>query len=66
MTQEHTIQVGDMVRCLSHGIDRPVGKDAVGRVTGFARFSSYHSREAMVAFENSESGWFWLRDLEAA
>jgi len=68
MTPSESIQAGNTVRCLANSIDKQVGKDAVGRVTGFARFSSYHPREAFVTFDEkpADSGWFWVRDLAAA
>lgn len=63
-----TIQEGDMVRCLAGDIDKQRGAGTTGRVTGFARLSSYHAREAFVSFADSpqDSGWFWVRDLEVA
>lgn len=59
-----TINIDDTVKCSADCIDTPsYGNGLVGKVTGFARFSSYHSREAMVQFEDGRSHWFWERDL---
>ena len=62
------IQEGDTVRCLAGDIDKKRGAGLTGRVTGFASLSSYHAREAFVAFDSKpeDSGWFWVRDLEGA
>lgn len=58
------IKIGDTVTCSEASIDTPgFGKGLVGKVTGFARLSSYHSREAMVRFGDGNSEWFWERDL---
>jgi len=57
---------GDEVCCNAASIDRKIGEGMSAMVTGFARFSSYHPREAMVRFENGDSDWFWLRDLVPA
>lgn len=61
-----TIQENDRVRCLHEGIDNGLGEDMIGRVTGFARYSSYHEREAFVKFGEGHpaNGWFWVADLE--
>ncbi len=57
---------GDKVRLIENAIDAPVGDGETGVITGFARLSAYHPREAMVRLESGKSGWFWLRALEAA
>lgn len=68
----HTILVsppiaeGLSVICLRPSIDQKLGQGEVGVVQGFARLSSYHSREAFVAFADGKSGWFWVHDLIAA
>lgn len=55
---------GDIVTCNEASIDnRNFGEGLVGKVTGFATFSSYHPREAMVRFEDGKSEWFWERSL---
>lgn len=64
-----TIQEGDKVRCKRGNIDKNAGEGLVGTVEGFARFSKYHGREAMVRFGDRlechpANGWFWLADLE--
>ena len=60
------IKEGDTVRCTSGSIDKGAGKGAIGRVTGFARLSAYHAREAFIQFDDQpeNNGWFWVRDLE--
>lgn len=58
------MEINDTVKCNDTSIDNPsFGKGLIGKVTGFARFSSYHPREAMVRFEDGKSEWFWERDL---
>lgn len=66
MTATATIKEGDRVRCKAPSIDHKVGEGEFGVVIGFARFSSYHTREALVKLESDESHWFWLGDLEAS
>lgn len=55
---------GTKVHCIHASIDREIGKSATGEITGFARFSSYHAREAMVKLDSGESAWFWCSSLE--
>lgn len=58
------ISIDDTVKCNAGSIDTTsYGDGLVGKVTGFARFSSYHSREVMVQFEDGRSHWFWESDL---
>ena len=57
---------GSKVRCKAASIDRRIGDGETGTIGGFARFSPYHAREAMVHFSDGRSDWFWLRDLEGA
>ena len=64
MTNE--IQHGDRVMCLEASIDRQAHKGDEGIITGFARFSSHHAREAMVKFSDGSSAWFWARHLSPA
>lgn len=58
------MQEGDTVRCLYGDIDTKQGAGETGVITGFARFSSYHPREAMVRLNDGRSRWFWLSSLE--
>jgi hypothetical protein len=58
------VRSGERVVCREASIDRKLHKGSTGVVTGFARFSSYHAREAMVRFDDGSSEWFWLRDLD--
>lgn len=58
------IELDAQVRCRDASIDRRIGKDMIGTVTGFARLSSYHGREALVRLADGRSDWFWLSDLE--
>lgn len=58
------IEEGTTVRCAARSIDLQIGEGEIGVVSGFARLSSYHPREAMVRFSNGRSDWFWVRDLE--
>lgn len=59
------LKVGDRVHCIAGNIDKGRGVGAVGYITGFARFSSYHPREVFVSDRpegNSDQqwcGWFW-------
>ena len=57
-------KVADHVTCLTDSIDKPFGKGLTGVVTGFARLSSYHSREVCVKFEDGRSAWFWVSSVE--
>lgn len=57
-------QYGDRVKCLAGDIDRNAHAGAVGTITGFARLSSYHPREASVRFGDGSAAYFWLRDIE--
>lgn len=66
MSAQHTPQEGDRVTCFAGCIDRGIGNGETGTLTGFARLSAYHPREAMVRFDDGRSGWFWVRDLTAA
>lgn len=59
-----TLSEGDQVKCLTGDIDRLRHIGEVGTISGFARFSSYHPREASVTFADGSAAWFWLRDLE--
>jgi uncharacterized protein YwbE len=61
MTTE--LHVGDRVLCLQAGIDYKVGQGQRGVVTGFARFSPHHPREAMVALPDGREEWFWVSTL---
>lgn len=67
MTQQHTpthpLQEGCEVKCLTASIDRQKHAGDIGVITGFARFSSYHAREAMVKFADGSSEWFWCSSL---
>lgn len=58
------IEAGTQVICKAPSIDRKLGEGERGIVTGFARLSSYHAREAMVRLANGQSEWFWVRDLQ--
>lgn len=58
------IEQGSKVKCVAGSIDQNLKKDTIGYVRGFARFSSYHPREAYVAFEDGSAYWFWMSDLE--
>jgi hypothetical protein len=65
-----TIKQDTKVRCLRDSIDKQLGQGLVGRVDGFARFSSYHAREVFVKFGSDPykphacDGWFWIHDVE--
>lgn len=59
------IQENASVLCAQGDIDRNKHKGETGTVTGFARFSRYHGREAMVRFQSGETAWFWVNDLTA-
>ena len=63
---EVALQHGDKVRCLHGSIDRNVHAGDAGVVGGFARFSSYHPREASVTFPDGSTAWFWVSSLEKA
>lgn len=68
------LKCGDKVKCLAGNISHGQGAGEVGYVTGFARFSPYHGREAYVSSVNEYEGdsgapapwcgWFWVADLE--
>jgi hypothetical protein len=65
------LNIGDLVRCRAGGCDHNRGAGEVGYITGFARFSSYHPREAFVSDSPGDAqarwcGWFWVSDLEKA
>ena len=60
--QARTLLAGDVVVCLANSIDKPSGKGAIGRISGFARLSVYHPREVMV----EGVGWLWERDVARA
>lgn len=64
--QMQEISEGTLVRCLRPSIDQRIGQNEIGVVKGFARFSAYHAREALVGLPDGQNGWFWLRDLEAS
>lgn len=53
------LAAGDLVVCLANSIDRPFGKGVTGRISGFARLSSYHPREVWV----DGVGWLWECDV---
>lgn len=55
---------GDRVVCLRGDIDRQRHVNEIGVISGFARLSTYHPREASVRFEDGSAAYFWLRDLE--
>lgn len=57
------MEVGSKVICNANAIDKQTGKGSTGTVTGFARLSSYHPREVMVKLSETESRWFWERDV---
>lgn len=59
------IEHGARVQCFRGSIDERAHNGSTGIVTGFARFSSYHAREAIVRFDDGKSEWFWVRDLKA-
>lgn len=58
------MEIGDTVQCRNGDIDNRKHAGENGKITGFARFSVYHQREAMVKFADGTSAWFWLNDLE--
>lgn len=60
------ITEGSRVLCTQGDIDKSQNEGRTGVVSGFARFSSYHPREALVRFDDGTSGWFWLSTLEIA
>jgi len=65
MTSTGNMDVGATVVCVRGCIDPPHSRRGeTGKIEGFARFSSYHAREAMVGFPDGTSAWFWVRDLE--
>ncbi len=65
MAGEYELNEDDTVECLAGNIDRDQHKGAVGTVSGFARFSSYHAREVAVKDADGKSlGWFWTRDVK--
>lgn len=53
-----------LVRCRTGSIDRNKHKGRIGEVSGFARLSHHHAREASVTFADGAAAWFWESDLE--
>lgn len=62
------MQIGDKVHCLAGNIDSKRYVGAVGYIDGFATFSKYHPREAVIYSEpngrGEYMGWFWVSDLK--
>lgn len=58
------MNIGDKVICIHGDIDGKRLKYDEGTVGGFARFSSYHSREVWVSFKDGSGAWFWESSLE--
>lgn len=64
------LKEGDKVKTLRGSIDGNRYPGKIGYVQSFARFSSYHGREAYVtsnpegSWHSEWCGWFWVCDVE--